>query len=612
MSTNFPASLDTSTELPSNRTNNTAQLDRHPSDHNNLADAVVAIEKPIVGPFVYNVKGYGAAGDGSTDDTSDIQSAIDAAEAVGGTVYFPHGTYKITSALTVDADNVTIAGAGRGSIIKQFTDSTNHFTVGNASTQRQKICFRDLALTHNVAAPAAGAGIAAQNVLMLEVSRVFTNALSRALNFTDKCYGVSVMDCDFYGNVAAGVTWTCVGASTNANGLSLVRVNMDNPVGSQPSVAGIEWRNGEGVYASNCEIIRQKYGLLVAPNVTSGGAHFGLFVNCLFDLCSSDGVALAPGGAFNVRAMTFSNCWSSTNDQYGFNIDAGASGTVEGVSLTGCIVLNNASHGVYISDRANNKSITITGGTFMANSRTTDNTTSGIKLDGACADVSITGIRTTGGTMGYANNQKYGIEIDSTASNFSVVGNDVRGNGTGGISDATASTTRKVVNGNLGSGLTRTLWISGTAMQPDGGAFAATNGSQGPYGVQEVDGVISGAYFSYRLPDNAIAAQDPSYAVVYWASATEASKTIRFEHRYGVMPANDTALTNNVNLTTTASTSFTAGRVYRSSLGAPTGESVDPGEEVWGNILRLGGDAADTYSGNIIILGVIVSYTSDY
>ena len=50
---------------------------------------------------VYNVREYGAVGDGTTDDTAAIQSAIDAAVAVGGTVYIPPGIYHTTAALTI-------------------------------------------------------------------------------------------------------------------------------------------------------------------------------------------------------------------------------------------------------------------------------------------------------------------------------------------------------------------------------------------------------------------------------------------------------------------------------------------------------------------------------
>lgn len=48
----------------------------------------------------FNVKTYGATGNGSTDDTSAVQAAIDAAaSAGGGVVYFPRGIYVIGGAL---------------------------------------------------------------------------------------------------------------------------------------------------------------------------------------------------------------------------------------------------------------------------------------------------------------------------------------------------------------------------------------------------------------------------------------------------------------------------------------------------------------------------------
>ncbi len=65
---------------------------------------------------VFNVKDYGAVGDGTTDDAAAIQAAIDAAEAAGGgTVVFPAAIYAIETGLVIDNDGVLLVGDGAGS-----------------------------------------------------------------------------------------------------------------------------------------------------------------------------------------------------------------------------------------------------------------------------------------------------------------------------------------------------------------------------------------------------------------------------------------------------------------------------------------------------------------
>lgn len=78
-----------------------------------LCSTVVALGHHEHVENTFNVRDYGAVGDGATDDSSAIQAAIDAAEAAGGTVLIPDtgSTYE-ANALVVDTAGVTIKGDG--------------------------------------------------------------------------------------------------------------------------------------------------------------------------------------------------------------------------------------------------------------------------------------------------------------------------------------------------------------------------------------------------------------------------------------------------------------------------------------------------------------------
>jgi hypothetical protein len=80
---------------------------------------------------------YGADPSNTTDSTTAIQNAInDAMANVGATVYFPRGTYKISSALSVNTGpaSITLQGAGpQASIIKQTSTTASGITVSSSS-----------------------------------------------------------------------------------------------------------------------------------------------------------------------------------------------------------------------------------------------------------------------------------------------------------------------------------------------------------------------------------------------------------------------------------------------------------------------------------------------
>lgn len=59
-----------------------------------------------------SVKDFGAVGDGATDDTQAIQSAINSFPNGNGCIHFPPGSYKTTSEIIVDESRIHLVGAG--------------------------------------------------------------------------------------------------------------------------------------------------------------------------------------------------------------------------------------------------------------------------------------------------------------------------------------------------------------------------------------------------------------------------------------------------------------------------------------------------------------------
>jgi hypothetical protein len=73
----------------------------------------------------FDVKRYGATGDGVTEDTTAVQAALTAAKgAAGGRVYLPAGAYLVGALALEDADNITICGDGPGRTILRMKPNT--------------------------------------------------------------------------------------------------------------------------------------------------------------------------------------------------------------------------------------------------------------------------------------------------------------------------------------------------------------------------------------------------------------------------------------------------------------------------------------------------------
>lgn len=138
----MPAPLNTSI---------TAGTTGHVSDSNTVHGVINQIYRTTV-----NVLGYGAVGNGTTDDTVAVQAALTAAGALtnGGAVVCAAGTYRVTAPLLVPS-NVTVDGLGQAVILHDFIvgggtsgfgtfSGSNHVTGGNTTIVNTNITIQNI------------------------------------------------------------------------------------------------------------------------------------------------------------------------------------------------------------------------------------------------------------------------------------------------------------------------------------------------------------------------------------------------------------------------------------------------------------------------------------
>lgn len=82
--------------------------------------------------YRYDVTHYGATGDGTTNDTAAIQAALTACAATGGSVFFPAGTYLVSSPLVIDTSSGSAATAPKVSLLGEGAGGSIIFGAAGA------------------------------------------------------------------------------------------------------------------------------------------------------------------------------------------------------------------------------------------------------------------------------------------------------------------------------------------------------------------------------------------------------------------------------------------------------------------------------------------------
>lgn len=253
------------------------------------------LQSALAGSALYfNVKdtAYGAVGDGATDDTSAIQAAITAANAAGGgTVFFPSGSYRHTSALSLPPA-VSLLGVGpQGSALQIDHATANSITASSAGTYQGLVAgLRIEPLQNNTGTRVAGAAFG-----FLHLTDCYLGHASRQLG--DCVSGASARF------VVSSCTFQLGGASSRVGStgdwrLGSCVVNLPNGVAYNPTT---------GVVVGTLSL--QLYGVEFGATPSSGTYSFvtssvagtvGIIAGCLF----------TGNGSATVVGITWSNTTS--------------------------------------------------------------------------------------------------------------------------------------------------------------------------------------------------------------------------------------------------------------------------------------------------------------
>lgn len=161
----------------------------------------------ILNPYV-SVTEYGATGNGTSDDSSAIQNALDALSETGGTILFPQGVYLLKSPVLFYSNQVLLFE--QGATIKQGASinnlmrnhSTTSITVYNGTHDSKIIgaIFDGGAYSVNNTL----VGISHSKNIIFE-NCTFKNAYGTWHNLEiNSSYNVKVINCDFEGSRKTG------------------------------------------------------------------------------------------------------------------------------------------------------------------------------------------------------------------------------------------------------------------------------------------------------------------------------------------------------------------------------------------------------------------------
>jgi hypothetical protein len=400
----------------------------------------------------YDVKDYGAVGDGSHDDTGNINSAIAAIPAIGGVLYFPAGNYKINSGgttLSQLAAFTTVLGAGTGAtIITNYSTTTDILSLPSGANQ---VFVRDLQLTYNTLPSALSntTAIRINNTQKAEIQNVYITTSYTGIIIEGGCVGVRLIRVNVGLPANAGQAISIIGGlSSGANNqihltdCYFAGVN----AGANTPLVGIYIENAQSVFINGCGCINFQYGLQTQPGPSEAVFSMGV-VNSSFDSMYLAAMLLGSSDASaKLYKLRFTGS-TFTGSSVGVQINPTSGSVCSGICFSGCNIINNSGDGVQLEFC---DTVQIVGCSIYGNN-TSNTSRVGVRIDNGSHDVVMDGNLMTGGGGSLSASQAYGLLVTSAAGGKLALQNcDLTGNLSGAVSIDPAAAPGCMVQNNPG------------------------------------------------------------------------------------------------------------------------------------------------------------------
>lgn len=318
-----------------------------------ITDYINSLETSRKANFLINVKDFGAKGDGTTDDTNAIKSALTyiyTNQAIRGRLYFPTGTYIISSTLQLGGD-ITLEGDGYNNTTIKLKNGSNcdMIAMPNDGIERYYACIRNMRLNGNAVGQTQNVGNC------LSFYNASFNLIEGVLIENPKVHGI--YQAGTIGIMPMIIKCLIRGDNVNTTGHGIyLEVGSSDMLISQNDIGW--FKQGNGILLAGCE-----GGMVSDTNTWQCDIGFKCYnndrtrmVNCLADLSETYGFYIMDSDLFQISNCQARESSRKTNNWYsGFYLTAESTNDTQRVIMSNCISYGSMSkYGLEIQNYCSN------------------------------------------------------------------------------------------------------------------------------------------------------------------------------------------------------------------------------------------------------------------